>query len=287
MELKNFNKKKIIDFIQENALPKVMLFNDRSAQYIFQKKHPALILFEEKDSEDWNYYGNIMAQISDKIKGKIVIVMTDISEGISSRLADYVGIKEKDLPLVSILDTRKDFKKYIMKGDINYDNILQFFQDWEQNKLKRALKSEKEPKNNNDIVRVIVGKTFEKEVINNDKDVMLIFYAPWCNHCKEFMPKYEEAANKLKVNDKLIFAKIDGSANEVESITISGFPTLFFFPGNKKSEKPIQYNGKRTTEDIIEFIKKYSYNKIKGKIEKENDENKKEIENDKKKISDL
>ena len=287
MELKNFNKKKIIDFIQENALPKVMLFNDRSAQYIFQKKHPALILFEEKDSEDWNYYGNIMAQISDKIKGKIVIVMTDISEGISSRLADYVGITDKDLPLVSILDTRKDFKKYIMKGDINYDNILKFFQDWEQNKLKRALKSEKEPKNNNDIVRVIVGKTFEKEVINNDKDVMLIFYAPWCNHCKEFMPKYEEAANKLKVNDKLIFAKIDGSANEVESITISGFPTLFFFPGNKKSEKPIQYNGKRTTEDIIEFIKKYSYNKIKGKIEKENDENKKEIENDKKKISDL
>ena len=287
VELKNFNKKKIIDFIQENSLPKVMLFNDRSAQYIFQKKHPALILFEQKDSEDWNYYGNIMTQVSEKIKGKIVIVMTDISEGISSRLADYVGIKEKDLPLVSILDTRKDFKKYIMKGDINYDNIIQFFQDFEENKLKRALKSEKEPKNNNGIVRIIVGKTFEKEVINNDKDIMLIFYAPWCNHCKEFMPKYEEAANKLKVNDKLIFAKIDGSANEVESITISGFPTLFFFPGNKKSEKPIQYNGKRTTEDIIEFIKKYSNNKIKEKIEKENDENKKEIENDKKKISDL
>ena len=291
VELKNFNKKKIIDFIQENSLPKVMLFNDRSAQYIFQKKHPALILFEQKDSEDWNYYGNIMTQVSEKIKGKIVIVMTDISEGISSRLADYVGIKEKDLPLVSILDTRKDFKKYIMKGDINYDNIIQFFQDFEENKLKRALKSEKEPKNNNGIVRIIVGKTFEKEVINNDKDIMLIFYAPWCNHCKEFMPKYEEAANKLKENDKLILAKIDGSANEVENITISGFPTLFFFPGNKKNEKPIQYNGKRTTEDLIEFIKKYSSNKIKEKIEKGKGEKKEVFKNEKEnienKISDL
>ena len=291
VELKNFNKKKIIDFIQENSLPKVMLFNDRSAQYIFQKKHPALILFEQKDSEDWNYYGNIMTQVSEKIKGKIVIVMTDISEGISSRLADYVGIKEKDLPLVSILDTRKDFKKYIMKGDINYNNIIQFFQDFEENKLKRALKSEKEPKNNNDIVRIIVGKTFEKEVINNDKDIMLIFYAPWCNHCKEFMPKYEEAANKLKENDKLILAKIDGSANEVENITISGFPTLFFFPGNKKNEKPIQYNGKRTTENLIEFINKYSSNKIKEKIEKGKEEKKEVFKNEKEnienKISDL
>ena len=199
-----------------------------------------------------------MTKVSQTIKGKMPLVMTDIKDGISSRLAEYVGITEKDLPLISILDTRNDFKKYNMKKEINYDNIIQFIKDWEQNKLKRSLKSEKEPKNNNDIVRVIVGKTFEKEVINNDKDVMLIFYAPWCNHCKEFMPKYEEAANKLKVNDKLIFAKIDGSANEVESITISGFPTLFFFPGNKKSEKPIQYNGKRTSEDIIEFIKKYS-----------------------------
>ena len=291
VELKDFNKKKIIDFIQENALPKVMFFNDKSAQYIFQKKHPALILFEKSDSQDWNYYGSIMAQVSEKIRGKIIVVMTDIKEGISSRLADYVGIKEKDLPLISILDTRKDFKKYIMKGDINYDNIIKFFHDWEKNKLKRALKSEKEPKDNNNIVRVIVGTTFEKEVINNDKDIMIIFYAPWCNHCKEFMPKYEEAAKRLKENDKLIFAKIDGSANEVESIAISGFPTLFFFPGNKKNEKPIQYNGKRTTEDLIKFIKNHSANKIIEKIEEEKEEEeeqfKKEQDNDKNKISDL
>ena len=292
VELRNFNKKKIIDFIQENALPKVMLFNDKSVQYIFQKKHPALILFEKTDSKNWNYYGNIMTQVSEKLRGKIILVMTDIKEGISSRLADYVGIKEKDLPIISILDTRKDFKKYNMKGEINHDNIINFFYDWEQNKLKRTLKSEKEPKYNDNIIRIVVGATFEKEVINNDKDIMIIFYAPWCNHCKEFMPKYEQAAKILKDNDKLIMAKIDGSANEVENIPITGFPTIFFFPGNKKHEKPIQYNGKRTTEDIIQFIKKYSTNEIKEKIEKNKEKeneskNEKNNDEDKNHISDL
>ena len=261
-ELKNFNKRKLLEFIKQNALPKVMVLNDRSVQYIFQKKNPALVLFANNETQHWNNYVELLIKISDNIKRKIALVMTDIKEGIESRLADYVGINQKDLPLVAILDTRKEFKKYIMKEEINYENIINFIKDWEENKLKRSLKSEKEPKDNNGNVLILVGKTYEREVINNDKDVMVIFYAPWCSHCKEFMPKYEEAAKIMKGNDKLIMAKIDGSANEVESVAITGFPIILFYPGNKKKEEPIQYNGKRTTEDIIKFIKTYSFNKM-------------------------
>ena len=278
VELTNFNKIKLIEFIRQNALPKVMVFNDKSVQFIFQKKNPALVLFSSNATENWNYYINTMTQVSEKIKGKIILVMTDIKEGIAARLADYVGIGEKDLPLVAILDTRVDFKKYKMKGEINYENIINFIKDWEDNKLKRSLKSEKEPRNNNGNVKIVVGKSFEKEVIKNDKDVMVLFYAPWCNHCKEFMPKYEEAAKILKGNDKLILAKMDGSANEVESVSIKGFPTILFYKGNNK-ENPVRYEGKRTTEDIIRFIKINSANKIKVDDEDE-DEDKEENKKD-------
>ena len=206
--------------------------------------------------------------------------MTDIKEGIAARLADYVGISGKDLPLVAILDTRVDFKKYKMKGEINYENIINFIKDWEDNKLKRSLKSEKEPKNNNGNVKIVVGKSFEKEVIKNDKDVMVLFYAPWCNHCKEFIPKFEEVAKILKGNDKLILAKMDGSANEVESVSIKGFPTILFYKGNNK-ENPVRYEGKRTTEDIVRFIKINSGNKIKVDDEDDNDEEEDKEENKK------
>ena len=108
---------------------------------------------------------------------------------------------------------------------------------------------------------------------------MVVFYAPWCHHCKEFLPKYEEIAKILKGNNKLLLAKIDGSSNEVENVLISGFPTILFYPGNKKHEKPIQYNGKRTAEDIIRFIKRNAFNKI-------NDENKDgEEENNEKNVN--
>jgi protein disulfide isomerase len=277
-ELKNINLNSIQEFAIQYALPKVMVFNDRSVQHIFQKKNPAVILYADQKSINWNKYGNIMIEVSEKIKRKMAVVLTDIKEGISARLAEYVGIKEKDLPLVSILDTRKDFKKYNMEEEITVNNILKFIDKWEKNKLKRELKSEKEPKMNNGNVFIVVGKTFEKEVINNDKDVMLLFYAPWCAHCKELSPKYEEVAKKLKAkNPKLLIAKIDGSENDVESISITGFPTLMFFPGNKKNQSPIEYKGKRNTADIISFIKYYSYNKViddDEDIEEEEEENK-------------
>ena len=62
--------------------------------------------------------------------------------------------------------------------------ILNFIDGWEQGKLKLHLKTQEEPKENNGDIFVVVGKTFRKEVIDNNKDVMLVFYAPWCGHCR-------------------------------------------------------------------------------------------------------
>ena len=253
---KDLTSKKIEEFIDAFSSPKVMTFDEKAAQIIFGKAIPAIILYCDKKSEKWEEYRKIMEKISEKIGGKLKVVQTDIKEGMASRLAEYIGVKDSDLPSVRIADTRVDLKKYNMEGEISEKNILKFIEDWENNKLKPHLKSAEEPKENNADVFVVVGKTYEKEVINNDKDVMLLFYAPWCGHCKALHPKYEEVAKKLKAkNPKLLMAKIDATENEVENINISGFPTVKFYPGNKKNKAPIDYNGDRSVDDMIKFIK--------------------------------
>ena len=135
------------------------------------------------------------------------------------------------------------------------------------------------------IFLLLLEKVMKKKLLNNDKDVMVVFYAPWCHHCKEFLPKYEEIAKILKGNNKLLLAKIDGSSNEVENVLISGFPTILFYPGNKKHEKPIQYNGKRTAEDIIRFIKRNAFNKINDENKDDEEENNEKNKNNEKNVN--
>ena len=287
---KNFDEKKrelteikesaIDEFIDKYSAPKVMKFDEKAAQIIFGKALPAIMLYASEKSEKWGEYEKLMRTISDKLNGKLKVVLTDIKEGMAARLAEYIGIKENELPSVRIADTRGDFKKYNMEGEINEKNILKFVEDWENKKLKPHLKTAEEPKDNNGDVFIVVGKTFERDVIKNDKDVMLLFYAPWCGHCKALHPKYEEVAKKLKAkNPKLVMAKIDATENEVESVNISGFPTVKFYPGNKKDKAPLDYNGDRSVEDIIKFIKTNAATPIvydEEKKEEKKDEDKKD-----------
>lgn len=58
--------------------------------------------------------------------------------------------------------------------------------------------------------------------------------APWCGHCKELAPVWEKLGEKYADKEDLIIAKMDATANELESIAIQGFPTLKYFPAGGK-----------------------------------------------------
>ena len=62
----------------------------------------------------------------------------------------------------------------------------------------------------------VVAHNYDEEVHKVKKDAVVFFYAPWCGHCKEFDPVYKKVAKKmLKNNENIVFAKMDGSANDI------------------------------------------------------------------------
>lgn len=108
---------------------------------------------------------------------------------------------------------------------------------------------------------MIVAKSYQDLVIDNDKDVLLEFYAPWCGHCKALAPKYDELAEKYAAfSDKVTIAKIDATANDVPD-DISGFPTIKLFKAGSKDE-PIEYSGARSVEALAEFVRDNGSHKV-------------------------
>ncbi|CDJ64802.1 thioredoxin, putative [Eimeria necatrix] len=113
-------------------------------------------------------------------------------------------------------------------------------------------------------------ETFYSGVLDSDKDVLLLVYAPWCGHCKKLEPIYEEfgklAAESKTASESLVVAKMDGAANRLpdEKYKVTGFPTVWFF--KKGSDTPIKFMGERTTKGLASFVQQHATAKVELKV---------------------
>lgn len=131
--------------------------------------------------------------------------------------------------------------------------LIAFCQKGVEGTLEASVKSEEEPADNNGPVIVIVGTNYEKIVLDESKDVMLEFYAPWCGHCKSLTPKYEKLGEAFANNANVVIAKIDATANDTPN-KIEGFPTIKFYKSNDK-KNPVTYDGGRDEVAMEAFIR--------------------------------
>ena len=71
-------------------------------------------------------------------------------------------------------------------------------------------------------------------------NAIIMFYAPWCPHCTNFIPEYNRTANLLNDNDCNGIAcamdcTLDENKNTTQQIGIQGFPTLKVFRNGRLS----------------------------------------------------
>ncbi|XP_048608690.1 protein disulfide-isomerase like 2-1 [Brassica napus] len=103
-------------------------------------------------------------------------------------------------------------------------------------------------------VVVLTPDNFDEIVLDQNKDVLVEFYAPWCGHCKSLAPVYEKVATVFKQEEGVVIANLDADAHKSlgEKYGVSGFPTLKFFPKDNKAGQ--DYEGGRDLDDFVGFI---------------------------------
>ena len=261
----NFDEKKLENFIKKNSEPKIFSFNDKNINLIFNKNKPAFVYFGRKGDLKWKKDTSTIEKLAYNVENDLIFIMTEINDGYGKNIAERIKLRNSEIPCIMILDVKINIDRYKYEGNYEYNDLLNFIENWEKGLIKKYLRSEKAPKHNKGNVFILVGDTFKREVIENDDDVMVLFYNPVNNDNMIMLRLYDEVADNLVAfNPDLILAKIDMSENEIDSFVIHEFPTIKFFPGNRKYSSPFEYKGPKNAKDLISFIKKHAFHPVKS-----------------------
>lgn len=112
-------------------------------------------------------------------------------------------------------------------------------------------------------LKVVVAESFEDVVKDPDRDVLVLFYAPLCPHCKKLEPVYLELASALSSDPNIVVTKMNAVDNDVPpGYDVQGFPTIYFAAVGKK-EDPVRYEGPREVKELLKFIKRETSHRLK------------------------
>jgi protein disulfide-isomerase A1 len=245
----------IESFIIMEQLPLVTIFSDDTAPKIFGgsiRSH--LLAFFANDDENAEATLEELRTAAKQFKGKILFVQIDTAEEASERIMEFFNIKDGDTPTSRLINLEDDMRKYIPDfNDLTAEKLVPFVEAYLAGDLKPHLNTEDIPEDwDSSPVKILVGKNFEEVVRDPTKTVFIEFYAPWCGHCKQLAPIWDELAEHFASDDDVVIAKMDATKNEVDGVQVTGFPTLKLCM--KETNEMIDYTGGRTLEDLIEFL---------------------------------
>lgn len=173
-----------------------------------------------------------------------------------------VASKHLDTIAFAVQDSRDDNITWIQTGadPVRYSggSTVQEVETWVRARLTKSEAVPETPTEEGSAVQIVVGTTFENQVLREDKDVFLLVYAPWCGFSRKFLPTWEAVARKALRLDHLVIAKMDGDLNGSpfpNDFHWDAYPTLFYVKAGERI--PHRFQGNRSIDHLMEFASQF------------------------------
>lgn len=84
----------------------------------------------------------------------------------------------------------------------------------------------------------------------------IMYYAPWCGHCKVAKPEFMKLGDNQTISDKNVTIRAidpkEQPTEVMEGVKVRGYPTIHLYgPDNKLVE---EYKGERTVDSFLQFL---------------------------------
>ncbi len=103
-----------------------------------------------------------------------------------------------------------------------------------------------------DLVTEVSDGSWEKDVLQADKPVLVDFWAAWCAPCRMLAPTVDAVAEKYSTNARVVKLNVDDNPTISQRYGIKGIPTLILFKGGKEEERVVGATSKEAISRMID-----------------------------------
>ncbi|XP_063837294.1 protein disulfide-isomerase A5 isoform X1 [Ostrinia nubilalis] len=184
------------------------------------------------------------------LKGEALLAAIDVAKPGNSKIRQLYNITG----FPTLLYYEKGQLRFPYNGENKRQAIVDFIRDpTTQLQQKKKEVADESWSENSDVIH-LSGENFDS-ILGKAENALVVFYAPWCGHCKKIKPEFEKAATRVKT-EKIngILAAVDATkhADLASRFGVRGYPTLKYF---SKGEYKFDAGHARQEEQIISFIK--------------------------------
>ena len=98
----------------------------------------------------------------------------------------------------------------------------------------------------------VTDNSFEKDVLQSAKPVLVDFWATWCAPCRMLEPTVAAVAEKYAATALVVKVNVDDNPSLSQRFGIKGLPTLILFKGGKEEERVVGATSKDAISRMIE-----------------------------------
>ena len=101
-------------------------------------------------------------------------------------------------------------------------------------------------------VSEVTDSSFEKDVLQSSKPVLVDFWAAWCAPCRMLAPTIDAIAEQFGDSAGVVKVNVDDNTSTAHRYGIKRIPTLILFSGGKEVERVVGATSKESISRMIE-----------------------------------